>query len=508
MAQTHSSLPVEEPSEPAGPPALRELSDAGALSRPLCVDLDGTLVSSDTLWESLLVLLRRRPWLALLVPLWLVGGRARFKRRISERVLLDAATLPYRADLVEALRGAAAAGRQVVLSTAADIRIARAVADHVGVFSDVMASDGLRNLKAVHKRDALVQRYGAAGFDYVGDSAADLPILEAASRGYVLGASGAVAARALSLGANVRVISGRRSRLRAAVKVLRPHQWSKNALVVVPALLAPHGFALATMLKAGLAAFCLSLCASAGYVINDVIDVAADRVHPTKRRRPFASGDLPLHYGPPLMILLLAVSFGLALRTLPLEFTGLLALYFALTLSYSFYFKSKLLADVLLLAWLYTHRVVAGGAATGVPISSWLLAFSMFLFLSLAFAKRYVELRYAASKQDRMNDKLHSRGYYPTDLEMIASMGPTAGFMAVLVFCLYIESNAGSMIFARPRVLWMAAPVLAYWITRVWFLSHRGQMNDDPVKFAITDRRSWGCAFAIAAVAAVARFWR
>src|SRR5262245_57592287 len=168
MAQTHSSIPVEEPSEPAQAPVLRELSDAGALARPLCVDLDGTLVSSDTLWESLLVLLRRRPWLALLVPLWLTRGRARFKRQVSERVLLDAATLPYRADLVEALRGAAAAGRRVVLSTAADMRVAKAVADHVGVFSDVMASDGQQNLKAAHKRDALIERYGATGFDYVG----------------------------------------------------------------------------------------------------------------------------------------------------------------------------------------------------------------------------------------------------------------------------------------------------------------------------------------------------
>jgi 4-hydroxybenzoate polyprenyltransferase len=293
------------------------------------------------------------------------------------------------------------------------------------------------------------------------------------------------------------------SRLKAIVKVMRLHQWSKNALVAVPVLLAPHALAAGGLARAILGALSLSLCASAGYVFNDLLDVAADRAHPTKRARPFASGALPLGYGPPLLLVLLALSVGIALRALPLAFLSMLALYFVITLSYSFYFKSKLLIDVIVLAWLYTQRVLAGGFATGVSISAWLLAFSMFIFLSLAFAKRYTELRNAVDE----NGKLRSRAYQAQDLSMVAAMGTTAGYIAVLVFCLYIDSTVVSVIYPQPRLLWIICPVLLYWISRVWFLTHRGEMHDDPVKFAVTDRQSWLCALIIGSVAAAARFW-
>ncbi len=297
--------------------------------------------------------------------------------------------------------------------------------------------------------------------------------------------------------------SPRPSRLKAALKVLRLHQWSKNALVIVPVLLAPRALSSGAFGHAALAALALSLCASAGYVLNDLVDVAADRAHPTKRRRPFASGDLPTRFGPPLLLLLIGLAAGIAVYALPWSFGAMLALYFVITLTYSFFLKSKLLIDVIVLAWLYTHRVLAGGFATGVSISAWLLAFSMFIFLSLAFAKRHVELRHALDE----NGKLHSRGYYAQDLPMVASMGTTAGYLAVLVFCLYIESSAVTVVYARPMLLWMICPVLLYWISRVWFLTNRGEMDDDPVKFAITDRWSWLCAAAVGAVAGLARFW-
>jgi 4-hydroxybenzoate polyprenyltransferase len=292
------------------------------------------------------------------------------------------------------------------------------------------------------------------------------------------------------------------SRLRATLKVIRLHQWTKNALAVVPVLLAPHGLSAGGLWHAALAALALSLCASAGYVLNDVVDVEADRAHPTKKRRPFAAGHLPVRYGPPLVLALLGTSVGVSLWALPTSFLWMLALYFAITLTYSFYLKSKVLIDVIVLAWLYTQRVLAGGFATGVSISAWLLAFSMFIFLSLAFAKRHVELRRAVGE----DGKLRSRGYAAQDLTMVASMGTTAGYLAVLVFCLYIESS-GTAIYSEPRILWLIAPVLLYWISRVWLLTHRGEMDDDPVKFAITDRWSWLCAVVIGGVAAAARFW-
>ncbi len=285
--------------------------------------------------------------------------------------------------------------------------------------------------------------------------------------------------------------------------MIRLHQWSKNALVVVPVLLAPHGLSVIQVLHAALAALALSLCASAGYVFNDVMDVAADRAHPTKHRRPFASGALPTAYGPPLILALLAISVAISLYALPKSFFAMLVLYFAITVAYSFYLKRLLLVDVIVLAWLYTQRVLAGGFATGVSISAWLLAFSMFIFLSLAFAKRHIELRHALDE----NGKLRSRGYYAQDLTMVISMGTTAGYLAVLVFCLYIESSAGTAIYSQPRLLWLICPVLLYWISWIWFLTHRGEMNDDPVKFALTDRRSWLCALAVGGVAVAARFW-
>jgi 4-hydroxybenzoate polyprenyltransferase len=481
---------------------LEEMSEASTLHRPLCVNLDGALVRTDILWESTLLLLRKRPQLLFLLPLWMLGGRERMMRAVAERVSFDAAALPYRTDFVEMLRASAEKGRRIVLSAGGDARLGEAVAAHLALFDEVVASDGQPHLGGA-KRKSLEERFGSMGFDYVGDSAADLPVLAAAQRGYLVGASRSAISGARLLGDKVRVVSIQPSRLKAMVKVMRPHQWAKNALVIVPLLLAPGVPSLRLLLSAGLAAFAFSLCASAGYVFNDLLDVEADRAHSTKRRRPFASGDLPVLFGPPLFLVLFSASFGLAAVTLPFGFVGMLAIYFVATLAYSFVLKSKLMLDVVVLAWLYTHRVLAGGIATGIPISAWLLAFSMFMFSSLAFAKRYIELRQSMNKAGR----LKSRGYHTQDLEMVASMGPTAGYIAVLVFCLYVDSNAVTERYRAPMILWFMAPILLYWISRVWFLAHRGQMQDDPVKFALTDRRSWVCALLVAVIAAIARFW-
>jgi 4-hydroxybenzoate polyprenyltransferase len=495
-----SGVPID--AEPISP-ALQELADDENLGRPLCVNLERTILATDTLWESVVVLVRRAPWLLVVMPLWLLQGRARFKREVAQRVALDPTLLPYRADLCAALRAAAQKGRTLVLSTAADARVAEAVAQRLGFFSEVIASDGAQNLKAGEKRQSLQARF-PGGFDYIGDTGADLPVLDAAQRAYLVAASPALVRRSRALGSKVRVLSVRPSPLRPLIKVLRPHQWAKNALVAVPVLLAPGLPSLHRLFTAAVAAFSFSLCASAGYVFNDLIDVEADRAHRTKRRRPFASGTLPVLYGPPLFVVLIAASFGIALSTLPLGFVGMLALYFVATLAYSFRLKSQLMVDVVTLAWLYTHRVLAGGIATGVHISAWLLAFSMFIFLSLAFAKRYIELQQTTVK----GGQLKSRGYQTTDLQMVASMGPAAGYLAVMVFCLYVESDVVTLTYHTPALLWFVCPVMLYWISRIWFLANRGQMQDDPVKFALVDRVSWICALLIGTAAAAARFWR
>lgn len=480
--------------------AWEVLWEETARARPLCVDLDGTLVSTDTLWESVLSLFRRRPWLLLLAPFWLLGGRASFKRQIAMRTVLDPAALPYREDLLSALRRLKQSGRKLVLATAADREIAERVAQHLGLFDEVFSSDGRANLRAAVKCERLARTYAASGFDYVGDSHADLSVFERATRGFLVASTGRLAALARSKG-NVTVVSSRPSLVRALYKELRVHQWAKNGLVVLPVMLAPSLPHLATLGRALLAALAFSLCASAGYVWNDLLDIEADRAHHTKRNRPFASGALPVAFGPPLFVVLVCMGFGLSAFFLPVRFSLMLVLYFAGSLGYSLYLKRVLIVDVIVLAALYTHRILAGGIATNIPISSWLMGFSLFFFLSLAFAKRYVELALHQGE-----GKIKNRDYYKVDLQMIGAMGPASGFLAALVFSLYVEMGSHRGAYVEPMVLWLAVPVLLYWVTRVWILTGRGQMQDDPVKFALKDRTSLFCGCLFGLVAVLARF--
>lgn len=289
--------------------------------------------------------------------------------------------------------------------------------------------------------------------------------------------------------------------LRASIKALRPHQWSKNALLLLPMILAPEFPNGPTIRRGLLALLAFSLSASAGYVLNDVLDVSADRLHPTKRHRPFASGALPLALGPVLVLLLVGVSFAVSLLFVSTAFSVMLGIYFIATLSYSFHLKRQLLLDVLVLAGLYTHRILAGGIATGVQVSAWLLGFSMFFFTSLAFAKRYVELHAALD-----NSQIKNRGYFPTDKDIVSSMGTASGYIAALVFMLYVESAAVRINYRAPSLLWLILPILLYWLGRVWLLAGRGQMQDDPVKFALRDFQSLLCALGIVAIALVARY--
>lgn len=292
----------------------------------------------------------------------------------------------------------------------------------------------------------------------------------------------------------------RRGILRASVAALRPHQWSKNGLLLLPMILAPDLPSGARVTRGLLALLAFSLSASAGYVLNDVLDIQADRVHPTKRHRPFASGELSVATGAVLVILLVALSFALALLYVSPAFAVMLGIYFAGTLSYSFFLKRQLLVDVLVLAGLYTHRILSGGIATSVQVSSWLLGFSMFFFTSLAFAKRYVELKAASD-----NSQIKNRGYFPSDKEMVTSMGTASGYIAALVFMLYVESAAVRVNYRAPSMLWLILPIVLYWLGRVWLLAGRGQMQDDPVKFALKDRLSLVCAVGIVLIAVVAR---
>jgi 4-hydroxybenzoate polyprenyltransferase len=390
--------------------------------------------------------------------------------------------------VLEVVRGAREAGRQVLLVTASDQRVADAVGRHLGLFDEVVGSDGARNLKGPEKARYLEGRFGAQGFDYVGDSMADLPVFAAAGRALVVGASTGVVAAARGVARDVEVIALEpRSKARALVKALRPHQWMKNLLLFVAPMLA-HVREPERLLEVVVAFLAFSFTASSVYVLNDLLDLEQDRQHRSKKNRPFAAGTLSIPLGLALFPAVMVAGVGLAAALLPGRFTLALLGYLALTTVYSVYLKRKLIVDVLTLAMLFTYRVLAGGIAVGVPVSFWLLAFSMFFFTGLAFVKRYSEL---VATQARDLDKVPGRNYWVSDLEIVKAVGPSSGLLAVLVFSLYINSPEVQRLYPHPEVLWAICPVLLYWIIRVWFLAGRNQLHDDPVVFAIRDRISY-----------------
>jgi 4-hydroxybenzoate polyprenyltransferase len=472
------------------------LRDPSASARPVCVALDGTLVATPLFSERVALLFRQRPWVALALPFWLLSGPSGLKRRVAKSSKLDPAFLPYRKPLLASLQACRDSGRQVVLAGSADVELAQRVANHLGLFDAVHVSDPSAATSV--SSESLVAAF-PQGFDYVGHSVADRSALARSERGFLVGAAPS-AVSALADLRQVQVLSRRPSILRALIKELRPHQWAKNALVVVPALLA-DAHSTSTVAHGILAAGTFSLCASAGYVFNDLLDLDADRIHPAKAKRPFASGALPTIFGFPIFIALLLVSFSLALSFLPTAFVTMLALYFVGTVTYSLYLKRLLLLDVLVLAALYTHRILAGGIASSVRVSAWLLGFSMFLFTSLAFAKRFVELHALAN-----DEQVKNRGYSRVDLPMVTGMGTASGYVAALVFMLYVDSSTVRAAYREPSLLWLVLPALLYWLGRVWLLAGRGQMQEDPVKFALSDRNSLTCVALIGVVVVTARF--
>ncbi len=463
---------------------------------PLVVDLDGTLVHTDMLHETTLRLVKDAPMQVLVVPSWLSKGKAVLKRRIAERVRFDAASLPYNLELLEWLRAERAAGRKLVLCTASDASIGEAIAGHLDLFDTVIASDGVVNLSGSRKAAALDAAFGRGGYDYAGNSAKDLPVWAHARRAIVVNASQAVLGRARQESGVERVFPARPAGLHVWRRVLRVHQWLKNALLFVP-LLAAHEVGNPNAWTSVLIAFIsFSVCASSVYIANDLLDLESDRQHPRKRLRPFASGSVAPWVGVVIAPGLFALSIGLS-TFVGRGFMGWLACYFVVTCAYSWALKRYMIVDCLTLAMLYTLRIVAGAAAASMPLSFWLLAFSVFLFLSLSFVKRYAELELQA---ENGRQKVHGRGYYTSDASLIQSLGVTSGYASVLVLALYLNSDAVLKLYRTPEVMWGTVPVMLFWVSWMWMRAHRGQMHDDPLVFAVKDRASLAAGVLFAAV--------
>jgi 4-hydroxybenzoate polyprenyltransferase/phosphoserine phosphatase len=461
-----------------------DLNDSSS-ARPLCVDCDGTLLKTDLLHEAFVRLLRQRPLDLLRIPGWLLKGKAFLKARLAERVQLDIESMPKREEVVSLVEQARGQGRRTVLVTASPESWAHAVAKAAGSFSDVMASSETRNLSGSLKAEALVARFGEKGFDYLGDSHADLSVWPRAANALVVGSPN-LAMQAESMGSDVTLLPVQYRGLQAYVKAMRIHQWLKNLLVLFPLAAAHQLDNLPSLADAGIAFLAFGLCASAVYLINDLLDLDADRAHPSKCKRPFASGLIPLWHGLLLVPILLSISSFLA-SILPMAFSLVLALYFVLTLAYSFWLKRQIMVDVSILAILYTLRIIAGAAATSIIPSFWLLAFSMFVFTSLAMIKRYSEMRLMLS---RKSSGSAGRGYRVEDLPVLAAIGVSTGVGAVLVLALYIHDPETTDKYPNDMVLWMLPVLLLYWISRIWTKAHRDELDDDPVIFASTDWQS------------------
>jgi len=479
------ATPLQIPAQGAGT-SVRSATVAANLSCPLIVDLDGTLIKTDLLIESFARLLRQAPLALFALPVWLLKGRAYLKHKIAERVELDPTLLPYRTALVEYLRGEHDKGRPVVLATASDERLAQRVADHLKIFDLVLASDGHVNLSGERKRALLVSRFGEHSFDYVGNEWRDLAVWSSARKAIVVDSNPRLL-RAVEKSAEYESAFAERSAsAREYLSALRPEHWLKNLLVFVP-LFAAHLFLTPVLVARALVAFvAFCCCASAGYLINDLLDLQADRRHPQKRLRPFASGRLPLAYAllmAPALVVLGCLLAGL----LSGLFLGILLFYFVLSLAYSIELKRVVLLDILVLASLYTLRIVGGAAAIASSLSVWLLGFSMFLFTSLAFVKRYAELVIMRSIE---GDHATARGYELSDAELLASKGTASGYAAVVVLALYIASGAAKALYSRHQLIWAVCPLLLYWLGYLWLIAHRGKMFHDPLVFALRDRTS------------------
>jgi 4-hydroxybenzoate polyprenyltransferase len=473
--------------------------------RPLCVDLDGTLVKSDTLVDSLLALVRNHPGAVFMLPGRLLHGKAAFKALVTESVSLDVAHLPYNRRLLQFLNQERAHGREIFLATGADALLAHRVADHLGIFTGVLGSDGATNLTGEKKLDGLRSRIGAGGFDYIGNDSPDLPLLTHATEAMVANPS-------LRLRMKLRARGVRPTRnfqegppaLQSLLKAMRPHQWAKNLLIFLP-LLCSHALTAGKLLTAFAAFCCFSLCASSAYLINDLVDVESDRRHPRKRLRPFAAGDLSALTG--ILVAVIFLFAGLVgADLLPGRFFAWLLIYLATTLAYSLYLKRIALVDVLVLSGLYSLRMLAGGSVTQTPISHWLAGFSMFLFLSLAIVKRFAELENLRVTNSLPRSDLpgNGRGYLLSDLDQLRSFGTASAYAAAVIFAIYITGPDVVKLYHHPRLLWLSVPLIILWLNRVWLLASRGELNEDPVAFALTDPMSLAIGIGVVILALLA----
>lgn len=455
---------------------------------PLAVDLDGTLIRSDMLHESALNSFKKSFLGILFWPFYLIKGKAFLKKKIAECTDFDANLLPYRQEFLDFLKKRKLQGQKLILCTASDQSVADKIADYLGIFDEVMASNEKKNLAGRNKANELVYRFGKGGFEYAGNSFEDLHVWKHSSSAILVSANLKLVNAASKL-TNISIIfqpDDFMTKLKAIFKSIRAHQWLKNILIFMPVIAAHQLSQQDNLITISIALFAFSFCASSVYILNDLLDLESDRAHPRKCNRPFASGKLSILFGVFLASTLLLLSVLLSIN-IGYQFLLWIAIYFIIACTYSFRLKRMVLIDCIVLALLYTLRIVAGASAVEMPLSFWLLAFSVFLFLSLAFVKRFAELEVQIMNGVKI---IHGRGYYTSDAQIIQALGIASGFASSLVLALYLNSDAVLELYKMPQFIWGAIPVLLFWISWIWMQAHRGNMHDDPLVFAIKDKVS------------------
>ena len=476
------------------------------MTQNLICDLDESLIKTDCLFEQWILLLKTRPGLFLLSFFWLISGKVTFKTQLARHTKLQVENLPYRESILKILKSARGSTR-IILASASPQPWVEAVALHLGLFDHVLASTEKVNLKGSEKLKAIQALVGDETFTYIGDSPSDLKIWEHADEVIAVQPSSSLVKKIRSLQKPTQFLyDSKSSPLILLAQQLRVHQWTKNGLILLPIFAAHQLSSLEVFIQGGFALLAFSFCASLIYQINDVLDLNSDRKHRTKRFRPFASGDLSLRWLLLILPLLLAGVFACC-SLLNTSFMLWLALYFGLNLLYSFKLKKIEILDIVLLSLMYSIRVFAGSAATSIPSSEWLISFSTLFFFGLACIKRYSEIHSIpnqAQAQTQTLEKISGRGYLPGDAGLIQSLGVGASLLSIVIFMLYLKSAEVQPLYSSPQILWGVNPILLYWTSRVWLLTHRQQMNDDPVVFAIRDQTSWACLIAIFTLAGLA----
>jgi 4-hydroxybenzoate polyprenyltransferase/phosphoserine phosphatase len=453
---------------------------------PLYVDLDGTLIKSDLLLESVFLLIKKNVFLIALVPFWLFRGRAYLKSQLSTRVDIPVKRLPINDEFLEFLYDEKSAGRPLFLISGSNETEVKKVAAEINIFDDYYGSSTTVNLRSRAKLKRIQELTGSNNFAYAGNSSDDLAIWKKAKEVMMVNCSRSLSKRLQREESEIQYFDVQESVLKNFWSAMRPHQWLKNGLILLPLILS-HQLATTNFLLATIIAFIsFSLCASSVYLLNDLLDLNNDRQHRTKKNRPFAAGELPLNFGLVGIPCLLLSSILIA-SFLPLQFLEVLAIYWLTTTLYSIWIKKWFMFDVITLASLYSIRIIAGSAAIGVITTSWLLGFSFSLFLSLAMVKRFTEV-----KNLKISGKhnVEGRAYNQSHLRMLSILGGIAGLAAVMVFSIYISAGDTTQLYNSPAVLWLICPLLVFLLARIWSFAFAGTLDEDPVLFAIADRSS------------------